>query len=170
MQGANYRRVDKMEQNEPKKNDKIQEVNPEQIKRLLKFIEENFDEPTREKIFSNLGQECFYSRGLDKWIKSFKADVDFFFSWVNSGKSRYWEKLEYDKENSTIKVISRKSSVCVCAYAQCPEPPKSLCNYCCKRFQKEIFETLLDKEVEVIVDSSTLLDGGRCNTTIIIKS
>jgi hypothetical protein len=155
---------------EANKNDKIQKVVPEQVIKLLKFIEENFDESIKEKIFGKLGRECFYSRGLDKWINSFNQDVDSFVNWVNSGKSRYWEKLEYDRAKSTIKVISRKSPVCVCAYAQCPDPPKSLCNHCCRLFQKEIFKTLLGKEVEVQVDSSTLLDGGSCNTTITIKS
>jgi hypothetical protein len=159
-----------MKQNETRKKDGIQEVIPEQVINLLKFIEENFDESTKEKIFGRLGRECFYSRGLDKWVNSFKSDLESFLDWVNSGKSRYWKKVEYDREKSTIKVISRKSPVCVCAYAQCPDPPKSLCNHCCRLFQKEIFETLLGKEVEVQVDSSTLLDGGSCNTTIIIKS
>ena len=155
---------------EADKNNKIQDVVPEQVIHLLKFIEENFDESVREKIFGKLGQECFYSRGLDKWIHSFNQDVDSFVNWVNSGQSKYWKKVEYNRENSTLKVISRKSPVCVCAYAQCPDPPKSLCNHCCRMFQKEIFKTLLGKEVEVQVDSSTLLDGGSCNTTIIIKS
>ena len=159
-----------MKQNESEQKSKIQGVVPEQVINLLKFIEENFDESIKEKIFGKLGQECFYSRGLDKWINSFNQDFDNFVNWVNSGKSRYWKRLEYDRENSTFKVISWKSPVCVCAYAQCPDPPKSLCNHCCRLFQKEIFETLLGKKVEVTVDSSTLLDGGSCNTTITIKS
>ena len=134
------------------------------------FIEENFDESDRKKIFSNLGYECFYSKNRDKWIKSYKADLDSFFNWANSGKSIYWEKLEYDKKNSKIKVISRKFKTCICAYAQCPDPPKSLCNYCCKGFQKVLFETLLDKKVEVKIDESILLGGKRCCTTVNIKT
>jgi hypothetical protein len=155
---------------EPVKNDLVQQMVPNHVMKLLKFIEANFDEPTREKIFSNLGYECLYSRGLDKWIQSFKANPDSFFDRVNTGQSKYWERLEYDKENSKIKVISRKFVSCNCAYAQCPEPPKSLCNYCCKRFQKALFETLFDKKVEVKIDSSVLLGGERCCTTINIKT
>ena len=160
----------KEREKEPVKNDLVQQVVPNQVINLLKFIEGNFDESTRKKIFSNLGYECFYSRGLDKWIQNYKADLDSFLDYTNSGKSRYWEKLEYDRENSKIKVTSRKFISCVCAYAQCPEPTKSLCNFCCKRFQKALFETLLDKKVEVKIDSSIMLDGKRCCTTINIKT
>jgi hypothetical protein len=159
-----------MEQNKPEKKEGVFDIVPEQVINLLKFVEENFDEPVKEKIFGALGRECFYTRGLDKWINSFNQDLDSFINWVNSGKSKCWKRVEHNRENSTIKVISYKSPHCVCAYAQCPAPPKSLCNHCCRIFQKEIFETLLGKEVEVTVDSSTLLDGGSCNTTIIIKS
>jgi hypothetical protein len=156
----------KEKENEPVKNDLVQQMVPSQIMKLLKFIEANFDEPIREKIFGNLGYECLYSRGLDKWVQSFKPNLDSFFDRVNTGQSKYWESLEYDKENSKIRVTSRKFVSCVCAYAQCPEPPKSLCLYCCKRFQKALFETLLDKKVEVKIDSSVLLNGERCCTTI----
>ncbi|MGD8787256.1 MAG: hypothetical protein PVJ60_07515 [Phycisphaerales bacterium] len=158
------------EQKKPKKNELVQQVNQEQIIRLLKFIEKNVDKPTSRKIFYKLGYECFHSRNLDKWIKGYKPDIDRFFDWVNSGNSRYWEKLEYDKENSRIKVTAKKFSSCVCAYAQCPEPPKSLCHYCCKALQVELFEALLDKKVEVKIDSAILLGDERCCTTIYVKT
>ncbi len=157
-------------QKKPEKNELVHQVHQGQIMKVLKFIEKNIDKSTSKKIFSNLGYECFYSRNLDKWIKSYKPDIDRFFDWVNDGNSRYWEKLEYDKKNSRIKVTARKFPTCVCAYAQCPDPPKSLCNYCCKGLQVALFEALLDKKVEVKIDSSILLNSKRCCTTINIKT
>jgi hypothetical protein len=151
---------------EPVKNELAHQMVPNHVMKILKFIDANFDEPTRKKIFEQLGYECFYSVGSSKWIESYKTDTDKFFEMVNSGKSKYWERLEYDKENSRIRVISRKFVSCVCAFGQCPDPPKSLCNFCCLRLHKELFETLLNKKVEVKLDSSVLLGGERCCTTI----
>ena len=50
-----------MEQNKTKNENIIQEVVPELVINVLKFIEENFDESAKEKIFGRLGRECFYS-------------------------------------------------------------------------------------------------------------
>jgi len=151
---------------EPVKNELAHKMVPNHVMKLLKYIEANFDEPTRKKIFGQLGYECFYAVGANKWIQNYKTDPDRFFEMVNSGKSIYWEKLEDDRENSRIRVISRKFVSCVCAFGQCPDPPKSLCNFCCLRLHKALFETLLNKKVEVKLDSSVLLGGERCRTTI----
>ncbi|MBN2181315.1 MAG: hypothetical protein JW715_05330 [Sedimentisphaerales bacterium] len=153
---------------DPVKNELAHPMAPNQVTKLLKFIDANFDEPARKKIFGRLGYECFYSVGADKWIQNYKSDPDKFFEMVNSGKSVYWEKLEDDRENSRIRVISRKFVSCVCAFGQCPEPPKSLCNFCCLRLHKELFELLLGKKVEVKIDESIILGGERCRTTISI--
>ncbi|MGD2093755.1 MAG: hypothetical protein PVH77_01980 [Phycisphaerales bacterium] len=158
------------EEKKPVKNDLIYKVNHGQIMTLMKFIEKNVDKSTSRKIFSKLGYECFHSRNLTKWINSFKPDTDRFFTWVNEGNSRYWEKLDYDKENSKIKVTARKFPSCVCYYAQCPDPPKSLCYFCCKALHVELFQALLNKKVEVKIDSAILLGDERCCTTINIKT
>jgi hypothetical protein len=159
-----------VKEKEPVKNELAHQMAPNHVMKLLKYIEANFDETTRKKIFGQLGYECFYSVGASKWIQNYKKEPDKFFEMVNSGKSVYWEKLEYDRENSRIKVISRKFVSCVCAFGQCPDPPKSLCKYCCLRLHKELFETLLGKKVEVKLDDSVLLGGERCCSTINIKT
>ena len=151
---------------EPVKNELAHKMVPNHVMKLLKFIDANFDEPARKKIFGQLGYECFYAVGANKWIQNYKDDPDKFFEMINSGKSVYWEKLEDDRKNSRIRVISREFVSCVCAYGQCPDPPKSLCNFCCLRLHKQLFETLLGKKVEVKIDESILLGGKRCCTTV----
>jgi hypothetical protein len=76
---------------------------------------------------------------------------------VNRGESTYWENLEYDNEKSVITLVGRKFQSCNCEYGQFNEPPQSLCNYCCKRFQEELFGLLLNKKVNVKIDESMIL-------------
>jgi hypothetical protein len=145
-----------------------EEINKNQVQQLLRFIDSSIKKTDREKIFSKLGYECLYSRNYDKWVAGFKDHQDEFFNRVKRGESKYWEKLEYDKENSVITLVGRKSQSCVCEYGKCNEPPKSLCKYCCKRFQEELFGLLLGKKVTVRIDESILLGGERCSTTIFV--
>jgi hypothetical protein len=147
----------------------VQDIHQKHVINFLKFIETDLNKKNVEKLYGRLGYECFYSRGLDKWVKSFNKNIDEFFDRVNRGDSKYWEKLEFDKENGQIKVKSRKFISCVCGFAQCENPPISLCNLCCKRFQEEIFQTLLQRKVNVRIDESILLGNERCCTTIFVN-
>jgi hypothetical protein len=157
------------QKNSIKKDDTdVEPMNKNQVRQLLKFIDYSINESDKEKIFYKLGIECLYSRNYDKWVISFRDNQEEFFNRVKRGKSRYWEKLEYDKDKSVITLVGRKFQTCVCEYGQCEEPPKSLCNYCCKRFQEEMFGLLLEKKVNVRIDESIILGGERCSTTIFV--
>jgi hypothetical protein len=152
-----------------KKDDSDSEpINKNQVRELLKFIDSSVNETDKEKIFNKLGTECLYSRNYDKWVVGFRDNPDEYFNRVKRGESKYWEKLEYDKEKSVITLVGRKFQTCVCEYGQCDQPPASLCNYCCKRFQEELFGLLLDRKVSVRIDESIILGGERCSTTIFV--
>ena len=157
------------QENNTKKDDNPSErMNKTQIRKLLKFIDTSIDESDKEKIFNILGVECLYSRNIDKWLDNFKNNKDEFFNRVQRGESKYWEKLEYDKNKSVITLVGKKFPTCACEYGQIEQPPKSLCNYCCKRFQEELFGVLLDKKVSVRIDESVILGGERCSSTILV--
>jgi hypothetical protein len=143
-------------------------MNQKQITQLLKFIDSSIDESDKEKIFHELGVECLYSRNYDKGLIKFRDNLDEYFNRVKRGESKYWDKLEYDKEKSIITLVGKKRENCACQYGQCEQPPKSLCNYCCKRFQEELFGLLLEKKVNVRIDESVILGGERCSTTIFV--
>lgn len=144
-------------------------MNKTQIQEVLKFIHSSVKSSEKEKIFNKLGTECLYSRDYDKWIIGQRENLDEFFNRVQRGESTYWEKLEYDKEKSVITLVGRKFTSCVCEYGKCDDPPESLCNYCCKRFQEELFGLLLNKKVKVRIDESIILGGERCSTTIFVS-
>jgi hypothetical protein len=145
-------------------------VSREQVIGVLKWLDGSADESLRAAVFARWGRECFVARNLDKWALRHRADFEGFVAWVNRGESRFWEKIDYDKTAGTVKVTGRKSSHCACAWAQCAEPPKSLCRHCCRAFQREIFSTMLDRQVEVEVTEAILLGGERCCTAIRVSA
>lgn len=156
-------------ENNIKDDDKdVEPMNKKQVRELLKFIDSSTNESDKKEIFNKLGAECLYTRNYDKWVIGFRENPDEFFNRVQRGESKYWEKLEYDKKKSVITLVGRKFQSCVCEYGQCEEPPKSLCNYCCKRFQEELFGLLLEKKVNVRIDESIILGGERCSATIFV--
>ena len=144
-----------------------QEMNQEQIRNILKFIEASQEDTVKEQIFSQLGHECFYARKLDAWIGQYQGDVKAFLDRVNIQKaSKYWERLEFNDEHTMLILTGKKVEGCACAFADCPQPPKSLCHYCCKNFQQELFATLLGQKVNVEITEAYLLGDERCSTRI----
>jgi hypothetical protein len=143
------------------------EMNQEQVKNVLKFIDALQDESIKKSIFSQLGHACFHDRNLDDWIGQYTGNVQVFLDWVNIEKaSKYWESLEFTEDGTTLILTGKKVKGCACAFADCPQPPLSLCHYCCKNFQRELFGMLLGRKVEVKITEAYLLGDERCSTTI----
>ena len=143
------------------------EMNQEQVINILKFIDASQPEAVKERIFSQLGQECFACRKVGAWIETFDGDLQALMDWVNIEKaSKYWESLECSRDHGAIILTGKKVEGCACAFADCPQPPQSLCHYCCKRFQQEIFGALLGQQVSVEITEAFLLGGERCSTRI----
>ena len=147
-----------------------QDMNQAQVQNLLKFIDTSQSEVVKESIFQQLGQACFYTRKLDEWIGSFQSDVQAFLDRINvENASKYWERLEFNEDQSMLILTGRKVSGCACAFADCEQPPQSLCAYCCKNFQQEMFGSLLGRKVEVEITAAFLLGDERCSTKIHLR-
>jgi len=143
------------------------EMNQEQVKNILKFIENSQPEAVKARIFSQLGQECFTCRKVDTWMGQYEGNIQALMDWVNIEQgSKYWERLEFSQDHSAINLTGKKVEGCACAFADCSQPPQSLCYYCCKRFQEEIFGRLLGRQVLVEITEAFLLGGERCSTRI----
>jgi hypothetical protein len=143
-------------------------VDTRQVQNVLYFIDSSMDESIKKSVFERLGYEHTTDVGFKNWITGYKNNVKSFFDMVNSNKDTYWEKIEYNPETSTIKITGKPVDKCACPFAQRENAPKSLCNYCCKNFQKQMFEMMLDKSVKVQIDESFLLGAKRCSTTIFV--
>ena len=153
-------------QEETKKNIPLR-MNAEQVKKMLKYVDSTQSRTVKKNIFGQLGYECFYSNNLDKWIEPYIGNVQAFLDNINiAKKSKYWEKLEFDAEHTQLILTGRVVTGCACAFAEIDNPPLSLCHYCCKSFQEQIFSKLLGKKVNVEVTTGFLLGNDRCNTII----
>jgi hypothetical protein len=151
----------------PPKDDLTHPVNPPQVMAVLTDIDRSGDKSLIDAVFTRWGYQCFHTRGdLKAFAEKQRANFQGYVDYVNGNRSRYWEKLEYDKDSGIIKVTSRKFGKCVCAYAQCQQPAKALCTHCCKALQTELFKAMTGRDVTVQIDESILLGGERCRTTV----
>lgn len=143
------------------------ESDREQVQALLTYIDATQSEAVKNSIFSELGRGCFIRHKMGAWVDSFDGDAQAFLDRINvQNASKYWERLEYNEDRSALLLTGRIVDRCACAYASGPQPPESLCHYCCKRFQEEIFGRLLGRAVEVEITEAYLLGGQRCSTKI----
>jgi len=144
-----------------------QEMHPEQVRNVLRFIDASQSEAVKESIFNQLGHECFYARHLDAWIEPYQDNVQAFLDRVNVEKaSKYWERLEFNEDQTVLVLTGKKVEGCACAFADCVQPPQSLCQYCCKNFQQEMFGMLLGRKVNVEITEAFLWGDERCSTKI----
>jgi hypothetical protein len=142
-------------------------MNQDQVKNILKFIDASQSEAVKISVFGQLGRECFHCLKVDAWVGQFQGDVQAFLDRINVQQaSKYWEKLEFTEDGQALVLTGRKVQGCACAFADCDQPPLSLCHYCCKSFQEEIFGALLGRKVEVTITDAYLLGGERCSTII----
>ena len=167
LSGGNVTAAEKLVQ-DATKGTPVVPADQRQVQNLLRFVDSSMNESAKKKIFERLGFEHTTSEKYINWINGYKKDLRSFFDLVNSNKDTYWEKIEYDPDLSAIKVTGRIVDKCACSYAQCENPPVSLCNYCCKSYQENMFAMLLDKKVKVRIDDGYLLGGNRCSTTIFV--
>ena len=147
-----------MQSDDDNKQTPLVPVDSRQIKNVLCYIDSSMDEPVKKSIFERLGAEHLTHPDFINWINENKNNLKAYFDRINSNQDTYWEKIEYNSEDSTIKITGKPFDRCACSYAQCEKPPLSLCNYCCVGFQKTFFEMLLEKPViKVQLDESFLL-------------
>ena len=160
----------KQDSNEIKKTP-IVPVDARQIQNVLYFIDTTMDEPVKKNIFERLGYEHTTHDKFVNRINGYKNNLQSFLDHINNhvNPNSDWDKIEYDQDLSIIKITGKPADRCACPYAQEANPPKSLCNYCCKSFQKSMFEALLGRPVKVQLDETFLLGGKTCSVTIFIQ-
>lgn len=145
------------------------ELNPQQMRNVFRHIDSHQSEEVKKDIFEKLGQECFL--GLKEWVDSIGTNIQKLMDDVNvRDMSPYWEKLQFNEDRSVLYLTGKKVERCACALGNVEHPPKSLCNYCCRKFQEQVFGTFLGKEVTVEITESYILGGERCSTAIHIKN
>lgn len=143
------------------------DINYTQVRNILCYIDASQDEGVKEAIFCELGRQCFLTRHIDQWVRGFGGDVSAFLDRVNvDGKSPYWQSLTFNKDRTVLYLTGREIARCPCPLADCGDPPVSLCTYCCRAFQEQVFGALFGCPVRVEITESRLLGGDCCSTAI----
>lgn len=143
------------------------ELNRDQINNVLKFVDAGQDEKVKKEVFSELGRQCFFCRTVKDWVEGFDGDVQAFLDRVNvEDKSPYWKSLLFNEDRTILHLTGKEVTKCVCVYAECDDPPLSLCRHCCRTFQEQIFGTLFGCDVQVEITKSFLIGDTRCDTAI----
>jgi predicted hydrocarbon binding protein len=132
--------------------------------KMLEELDESIDKKTKLKILENLGRACA-SENRDSFSK-YKNDPKAFLEYM---KQQWAERTEYNEETKTIKVIGREQNSCFCPLVDKSKTPNDFCT-CSIGFNKETFETILGKPVEVKIEESILHGGNRCSFMITILS
>jgi predicted hydrocarbon binding protein len=127
---------------------------------LLNRIESEIPEETRRTILEDMGRNCARSLG---WAERYKGDPEGFFQHMfrHSG-----EKLSFDKTGRTITIVTRDRD-CDCPVVDSSKAPAYYCD-CSLGWQKETYETILGKPVEVSVVESVLRGSDKCVFKVLI--
>jgi len=126
--------------------------------KLAGILDQELGEPQKTRVFETLGRECarqYRSLTFDKY----KGDIDGFLNSIQRPDG-WVEKVEYDKQAGTIRIIDR-SGKCSCPLVKAGLTPDVQCK-CTLGWQKETYSEILGHPVEAEVEESILRGGKRC--------
>ena len=125
-----------------------------QIARLWELLELHLDDKVRLAIIEQLGRNCAKSL---VWGEKYKDNPEGFFQHMEQSQG---EKFEYDKTKGIIKITTPERD-CVCGMVDSKITPMYFCQ-CSIGWQKQMYETILGKAVDVELKESVLRGWKRC--------
>jgi predicted hydrocarbon binding protein len=125
-----------------------------QLARLMELLEPELDESVRRRILQELGRNCAKSLG---WAGRYKGNPEGFFKFM---KDHSGEELAFDRSGKMITIVTRERD-CDCPLVSGNRMPACYCD-CSIGWQKESYETILGKPVEVELKESVLRGSKRC--------
>jgi predicted hydrocarbon binding protein len=122
---------------------------------LMENMDEHLDEEAKINLLEECGRTCAESHAKAEALKH-KGNLD---GWL--GVFKKWVGPEnIQREDDAVRVIYSK---CLCPLVQ-DRPPlmsKTYCN-CSRGWLKEVFETVMEKQLEVKLEDSIMQGGKRC--------
>jgi predicted hydrocarbon binding protein len=131
--------------------------------RLLDIMDSSLEDGKKREILEKLGREC--AKDFSDDAMKFKGDIQGFLDDI--GK-KWVEKAEYDKDKGIIRIFDRKREACFCPFINSSLVSSDTMCYCSIGWQKEIYETLTGKPVEVEITDSILKGGEQCSFNIFL--
>jgi hypothetical protein len=124
--------------------------------KLIEAINLTDDQKQREALIEAVGRACA-AENKEAYIK-YKNNLEGYFTKI---QKEWVEKVEYNKDENTIRVIGKKMESCFCPFVDKTKTPKEFCN-CSAGNMKETYETILGKDVSVKIEKSILRGGENC--------
>lgn len=128
---------------------------------LMENMDEHLEDEEKINLLEQCGRACAERHAKAEALKH-KGDLD---GWL--GKFRKWVGAEnVKKKGNTVHLIYSK---CLCPLVQ-DHPPlmsETYCN-CSRGWLKEVFETVVEKPVEVKLKDSIMQGGNHCRFTVLI--
>jgi predicted hydrocarbon binding protein len=128
---------------------------------LLTKIEPEISTEVRQSILEEMGRNCARSLG---WAEKFKGTPEGFFEYMFNHSG---EKISFDENRKKITIITRERD-CDCPIVDSSKTPTYYCN-CSLGWQKETYEIILGKSVDVILKESVLRGSKRCVFEVLIS-
>jgi len=123
--------------------------------RLLEILSVRMDEKTLNDTLRDLGGFC---SSTDWKLESYRGNFDGYMERLKQSSSG--DTATYDRETGVITVTSPERTDCFCPL-NCSQTPKVVCN-CSLGWQRQTWETVLQKSVTVELKESVLRGGKRC--------
>ncbi|MFT3828537.1 MAG: hypothetical protein QM691_02410 [Opitutaceae bacterium] len=123
--------------------------------KLIGILSQRLGEAELAATLQSLGRRC--AEGLPQ-LNDHPGDVDGFITdfCVKSG-----ENIAHDRERGVITVVGPERTACFCPLVDTHNCPKIVCD-CSLGWQKQVYETLLGRPVEVALKESVVRGGKRC--------
>ena len=128
--------------------------------RLIEILDVNLQEEKKNKILMELGSAC--AKENENYLIQYENNLGGF---LDDIQKRWIERVEYKENGTVIKLTGKKTEKCGCPFVKAELTPVEFCN-CSKGWQREAFETIIKKPVEVKIVESVLRGGERCSFEI----
>jgi len=131
--------------------------------KLIELLSRRLDETELAATLQALGRRC--AEGLPQ-LKTHKGDVDGF---IADFGAKYGEHITYDRERGIVTVVGPERTACFCPLVDTQNCPKIVCE-CSLGWQRQVYETLLGRPVEVTLKESVVRGGKRCVFEVSIRT
>jgi len=123
--------------------------------KLIGVLSQRLGEAELAATLQALGRHC--AEGLPQ-LKKHKGNVDGF---IADFGAQYNETITYDRDHGIVTVVGPERTACFCPLVDTHNCPKIVCD-CSLGWQKQVYETLLGRPVEVTLKESVVRGGKRC--------
>jgi predicted hydrocarbon binding protein len=124
--------------------------------KLLEKMNSDVEGATRIKLIEDMGRACAAEH--PEFYMKFKGNPE---GYLEELKKQWSAEVVYDKKEGSIRIVGPKRESCFCPFVSKSETPKEFCD-CSVGFNKQAFENVLGKPVEVKVERSILRGSERC--------